>query len=94
MARLMRLVVGSCTLEGAMPAPHALLITVSEADRVTLQSWPGARRRPRPSPRVPHRARGAAGEDETNGEIAERLQTNRHTVAKWRGRYAGGASPC
>ena len=30
----------------------------------------------------------AAAGEATNGEIAERLQTNRHTVAKWRGRYA------
>jgi transposase len=71
-----------------MPAPHALPITVREADRLTLQSWA---RRPKTAQALALRARivlAAAGGDETNGEIAERLRTNRHTVAKWRGRYA------
>jgi transposase len=70
-----------------MPAPHAFPITVSAADRRTLQSWA---RRPKTAQALALRARivlAAAGEA-TNGEIAERLQTNRHTVAKWRGRYA------
>jgi transposase len=71
-----------------MPAPHAVPITVSEADRLTLQSWA---RRPKTAQALALRARivlAAAAGEETNLEIAERLQTNRHTVAKWRGRYA------
>ncbi len=71
-----------------MPAPHALPITVSEADRLTLQSWA---RRPKTAQALALRARivlAAATGQETNLEIAQRLQTNRHTVAKWRGRYA------
>lgn len=70
-----------------MPAPHALPITVSEADRLTLQSWA---RRPKTAQALALRARIvlAAAEGATNGEIAERLQTDRHTAAKWRGRYA------
>ena len=71
-----------------MSAPHAWPITVSEADRLTLQSWA---RRPKTAQALALRARivlAAATGEETNLEIAERLQTNRHTVAKWRGRYA------
>ena len=71
-----------------MPAPHALPITISEADRLTLLSWD---RRPTTAQALALRARivlAAASGEETNGEIAERLQTNRHTVAKWRGRHA------
>jgi hypothetical protein len=71
-----------------MPAPHAFPITVSAADRLTLQSWA---RRPKTAQALALRARivlAAATGEETNLEIAERLQTNRHTVAKWRGRYA------
>jgi transposase len=71
-----------------MPAPHASPITVSAADRLTLQSWA---RRPKTAQALAMRARivlAAATGEETNLEIAERLQTNRHTVAKWRGRYA------
>ncbi len=70
-----------------MPAPHALPITVSEADRLTLQSWA---RRPKTAQALALRARiilAAADSGASNGEIAERLGTNRHTVAKWRGRY-------
>jgi hypothetical protein len=76
-----------------MPAPHALPITVSEADRFTLQSWA---RRPKTAQALALRARivlAAATGEETNLEIAERLRTNRHTVAKWRGGTRGGASP-
>src|SRR4028118_57407 len=84
----MRRGAGSRIVEGAMPAPHAMPITVSEADRLTLQSWA---RRPKTAQALALRARivlAAAAGQETNLEIAERLQTNRHTVAKWRGRYA------
>jgi transposase len=69
-----------------MPAPHAVPITVSEADRLTLQGWA---RRPKTAQALALRARivlAAVAENATNGEIAERLRTNRHTVAKWRGR--------
>ena len=71
-----------------MPAPHALPVTVSEADRLTLLSWA---RRPKTAQALALRARivlAAAVGDATNGDIAVRLQTTRHTVAKWRGRYA------
>jgi hypothetical protein len=37
-----------------MPAPHALPITVSEADRLTLQSWARARRRRRARDEADH----------------------------------------
>ena len=71
-----------------MPAPHALPIVVSVADRLILLSWA---RRPTTAQALALRARivlAAAAGELTNGEIAERLQTHRHTVAKWRGRYA------
>ncbi len=61
---------------------------VSEADRLTLRSWA---RRPKTAQALPLRARvvlAATTGEETNGEIAARLQTTRQTVAKWRGRYA------
>ena len=41
-------------LAGAMPAPHALPITVSEADPLTLRSWAG---RPRTTQALALRAR-------------------------------------
>jgi transposase len=75
-------------LEGVMPAPHALPITVSEADRLTLRSWP---RRPKTAQALALRARivlAAAEGVASNGEIAEALGTHRHTVAKWRRRFA------
>jgi transposase len=72
-----------------MPAPHALPIEVSEADRLTLQSWA---RRPKTAQALALRARivlaAAAEADASNGEIAARLGTHRHTVRKWRQRYA------
>src|SRR5215207_11411502 len=70
-----------------MPAPHALPITVSEADRLTLLGWA---RRPTTAQALALRARivlAAVEADASNGEIAERLGTHRHTVAKWRRRY-------
>ena len=71
-----------------MPAPHALPITVSEADRLTLRSWA---RRPKTAQALALRARivlAAAESEASNGEIAEALGTHRHTVAKWRRRFA------
>ncbi|GLC28206.1 IS630 family transposase [Roseisolibacter agri] len=72
-----------------MPAPYAVPITVSEADRLTLQSWA---RRPKTAQALALRARivlaAAADDGASNGEIAARLGTHRHTVAKWRQRYA------
>jgi transposase len=84
----MRRAVGAHTLEGAMPAPHALPLTVSAADRLTLQSWA---RRPKTAQALALRARivlAAADERASNGEIAAALGTHRHTVTKWRRRYA------
>lgn len=71
-----------------MPAPHPLPVTVSEADRLTLESWA---RRPKTAQALALRARivlAAVASDATNSEIAERLGTHRHTVTKWRRRYA------
>jgi len=71
-----------------MPAPHALPITVSEADRLTLLGWA---RRPTTAQALARRARivlAAVEADASNGAIAGRLGTHRHTVAKWRRRYA------
>jgi transposase len=71
-----------------MPAPHPLLITVSAADRLTLEGWA---RRPKTAQALALRARvvlAAIQSDASNSEIAERLGTHRHTVAKWRRRYA------
>jgi transposase len=71
-----------------MPTPHPLPIALSEVDRLTLQSWA---RRPTTAQALALRARivlAAAETDASNGEIAARLGTHRHTVAKWRRRYA------
>lgn len=71
-----------------MPAPHPLPITVSEADRLTLQSWA---RRPKTAQALALRARIVLAASEglaSNGEIAARLRTHRHTVTTWRQRYA------
>jgi transposase len=71
-----------------MPAPHALPITVSAADRLTVQGWA---RRPKTAQALALRAcivLAAVEPEASNGEIAERLGTHRHTVAKWRRRYA------
>jgi transposase-like protein len=71
-----------------MPAPHALPITVSAADRLTRQ---GGARRPKTAHALALRARivlATVEGEASNGEIAERRGTHRHTVAKWRRRHA------
>lgn len=70
-----------------MPAPHAGPIPVGEADRFTFQSW-ARRSRTAQALALPARIVPAAVGDPANGEFADRLRTNRHRVAKRRGRYA------
>ena len=67
-----------------MPTPRAFPITISDADRPTLQRWAA---RPQTAPTHALRARivlAVAHGSATHTEIAERLGTHRHTVAKWR----------
>ena len=69
-----------------MPAPQPLPIAVGGADRLTPRSWA---RRPKTVQAPALRARivtAAAEAGATNGEIATRRDTDRHTEAKWRRR--------
>jgi transposase len=71
-----------------MPTPHAFPITINDADWLTLQRWAS---RLETAPTLALRARivlAVARGSATHTEIAERLGTHRHTVAKWRRRYA------
>jgi transposase len=71
-----------------MPAPHALPITVSEADRLTLLGWA---RRPKTAQALALRARivlaCADRPDASNTDVARQLGVHRHSVHKWRERY-------
>src|SRR5690242_2127256 len=72
-----------------MATPHAVPITLTEADRVQLTSWA---RRPKTAQALALRASiillAAAEPGTTNTAIAERLRITTMTVAKWRGRFA------
>jgi transposase len=71
-----------------MPSPRAVPITVTEADRATLEGW--ARRR-KTAQGLARRARivlACAAPGATNGRVAQRLGVSRPTVALWRRRFA------
>lgn len=68
--------------------PHSFPTTISGADRSTLKRWAT---RLKAAPALALRARivlAAARGDATHTEIAAQLGTHRHTVSKWRRRYA------
>ena len=70
-----------------MPSPHAVPISLTAADRVTLEGW--ARRR-KTAQGLARRARIvlACAEGGTNGAVAQALRLSRPTVALWRRRFA------
>jgi transposase len=71
-----------------MPKPHAVPITLSQADRATLEGWT---RRRKTAQALAMRARivlACAEPGATNGRVAGRLGVSRPTVATWRRRFA------
>jgi transposase len=71
-----------------MASPHAVAITLSAADRATLQSWT---RRRKTAQALAMRARivlACAETGATNGAVAQSLGVSRPTVATWRKRFA------
>ena len=71
-----------------MANPHAIPITLSDADRGQLQGWV---RRRKTGQALAARARivlACAGPGSTNGDVAAALGVSRPTVALWRRRFA------
>lgn len=70
-----------------MPSPHAVSISVTDAERAALEGW--ARRR-KTAQGLARRARVvlACAEGGTNGAVAQALRVSRPTVALWRRRFA------
>lgn len=71
-----------------MPSPYATPITLSDADRATLEGWV---RRQKTSQALARRARivlACAAPGATNGAVARALGVSRPTVATWRRRFA------
>lgn len=71
-----------------MPKPHAIPITLSQADRATLEGWT---RRRKTAQALALRARivlACAKPGATNSRVAEELGVSRPTVAAWRRRFA------
>jgi transposase-like protein len=71
-----------------MPKPHAIPITLSQADRATLEGWT---RRRKTAQALALRARivlACAKPGATNSRVAEDLGVSRATVATWRRRFA------
>jgi transposase len=71
-----------------MPSPHAIRITLSDADRATLETWT---RRRQTAQSLALRARivlACAAPGATNGRVAAALAVSRPTVATWRRRFA------
>ncbi len=71
-----------------MPSPHAVPISLTAADRATLEGW--ARRR-KTAQGLARRARivlACAEGGGTNGAVAQALRVSRPTVALWRRRFA------
>ena len=70
-----------------MPSPHAVSVTLSDTDRVTLEGWT---RRRKTAQGLATRARivvACAEPGATNGRV-EALGVSRQTVATWRRRFA------
>ena len=71
-----------------MANPHAIPVTLSDADRGALQGW-ARRRKTGQAPAT--RARivlACAAPGSTNGGVAQALGVSRATVATWRKRFA------
>jgi transposase len=71
-----------------MPSPHAVPITLTAADRATLEGWT---RRRKTAQALAMRARivlACAKPGATNGGVARALGVSRPTVALWRRRFA------
>lgn len=71
-----------------MPSPHAVPITLFDADRAALEGWT---RRRKTAQGLATRARivlACAEPGATNGEVAQALGVSRQTVATWRKRFA------
>ena len=71
-----------------MPKPHAIPITLSQADCATLEGWT---RRRKTAQALALRARivlACAKPGATNSRVAEDLGVSRPTVATWRRRFA------
>jgi len=71
-----------------MASPHAVLISLSEADRAPLEGWT---RRRKTAQALATRARivlACAEAGATNGAVAAALGVSRQTVATWRKRFA------
>ena len=71
-----------------MPSPHAVPITLSDTDHVTLEGWT---RRRKTAQGLATRARivlACAEPGATNGEVARALGVSRQTVATRRKRFA------
>jgi len=71
-----------------MASPHAVLVSLSEADRATLEGWT---RRRKTAQALATRARivlACAEAGATNGAVAAALGVSRQTVVTWRKRFA------
>src|SRR3712207_3124890 len=71
-----------------MPKPHAIPITLIQADRATLEGWT---RRRKTAQALALRARivlACAKPGATNSRVAEDLGVSRPTVVTWRRRFA------
>ena len=71
-----------------MPSPHSIPITLTAADRATLEGWT---RRRKTAQALALRARivlACAEPGTTNGGVAQALGVSRPTVATWRRRFA------
>ena len=70
-----------------MASPHAVFVSLSQADRATLEGWT---RRRKTAQALAMRARivlACAEAGATNGAVAEVLGVSRQTVATWRRRF-------
>ena len=69
-----------------MPSPHAAEIVLTDAERAELEGWT---RRGRSAAGLALRARIvlAAADGGSNVKLADRLELDRNTIAKWRNRF-------
>ena len=69
-----------------MPVPTAPLVVLTDVERETLERW---KRRHTSAQALAFRCRIelACAEGGSNSKVAEKLEVNRSTVAKWRSRF-------
>ena len=79
---------GAFWLEATMPSPHAIPITLSEADRAVLEGWASRRRTAQGLARRARIGLACAAPGATNTEVAAALEVSRPTVATWRQRFS------